>query len=937
MIRVRTAGVRPVALLPILLFALLSLHPGRAFAQGGATGRLAGRITETSTGEPIPGAVVTIPVLRLGGQTDESGRYTINGIAPGTYQVRISHVGHQGATREGIVISAGATATLNASLKSEALKTKTVEVSGKRPLVEVKVPTSQHTLLAEDIENVAVQNVQDLIQRQAGVVQQDDGIHIRGGRSDEVVYYIEGVREKDALTGRQIQSAISPRAVQELNVISGGFEAEFNDALSGVVQVKMKEGSAQRYTSFASYASDHGFGSASQNTDIVDLQLGGPEPITAKLLPALGIHLPGEKTFYIDTGAELSDTYLPSIKDISPNLSLRSGYEDRIFGHTFRYGRFFTPREDNVWRFAANASWTPHPGRKFKMFLSKRIQINQGFGDATVGDLTRLSTNYPWRYKNALDRYTTQLSDQNTTSLTWTESFGKTGFHELRVARTFVGSQRDVQGKLWYRYEQGFADEAARVLYFYGSGDSTSEGPDWRNNYLLTTLLDYKVTRTWQPHHKVDAGMNVNFQDAQWARINCTCDTITNPYGESYDLFHVYPTTGNLYLQDHVDYQGFSGHVGMGYMFWFPGALADRVLADSTRTDIIPAIREAYYATTNSVFGHRMKSRWTPRFAISYPLTDHTKFYFNYGRYAQWPTYYYVYTRINPSRATQFPQKGDPALNPEVSVNYEVGTDHQFSSTMAFKIAVYNKDIYDQLTSRKITGPPGSPSYVQFFNQDYARGRGVELELRKRRTSYWSGALSYTYSQATGKGSDPNEILYARQSGDTLGFEEGQPREVDLWWNRPHKLTVNLDFRVNREDDPLKILGVTLPKEWGVNLFGTITSGIAYTPLLCTDTRNCKESSSKFSKNGPLENRWDLRADKNLGRTLRFTLEIYNLFDAKTPTRIDPVTGEGYVLGRGSTFIYPNSPTSVETIGSFTDPSNYKAPRSGRVGLEWSW
>jgi len=309
------------------------------------------------------------------------------------------------------------------------LRQRGVEVSGKRPLVEVKVPTSQHSLLAEDIENVPLQNVQDIIQRQAGIVQQDNEIHIRGGRGDEVVYYTEGVREKDALTGKPIQSALSPKAIQEIDVISGGFEAEFNDALSGVVQVTMKEGDPRRYKSFVNYQR------GSFDTDVFDFQLGGPEPILGKLLPAIGIHLAGEKTFYLDTGAEVSNTYLPGIKDLSPSFSIHSGYEDHIFGHSFTYGRFFTPREDNIWRFAMNSAWTPRAGRKFKFFVSKRIQINQGFGDSQVGDLTRLSTNYPWQWSHALDHYTTSLSDNNTISLGWTEAFGRKGFQELRLAQ----------------------------------------------------------------------------------------------------------------------------------------------------------------------------------------------------------------------------------------------------------------------------------------------------------------------------------------------------------------------------------------------------------------------------------------------------------------------------------------------------------------------
>jgi len=386
-------------------------------------------------------------------------------------------------------------------------------------------------------------------------------------------------------------------------------------------------------------------------------------------------------------------------------------------------------------------------------------------------------------------------------------------------------------------------------------------------------------------------------------------------------------------VQDHVDYQGLSGHFGTGYMFWFPGALADRVIADTTRTDIVSSIRQAYLEGTKEVFGRRMKTRWTPRVAVAYPITDHTKFFFNYGRYAQWPTYYYVYTRIEPSRSGQFPQKGNLALNPAVSVNYEVGAEHQFSSTMAFKVAVYNKDLYDYLASRLIQGPP---SYVQFYNQDYARARGVEFELRKRRTGLWSASATYSYSQATGKGSDPNEILIARESGAT-DFGEGQPREINLYWNRPHSFTFNVDLRVNRDDTRPHLFGLTLPAEWGINLFGHVNSGLAYTPVADCGLESCPEVGPEFSKNGRLENRWDVRFDKSFrlaSQPMRVTLEAFNIFDVDNALRIDPRTGKGYVLGEGAAGYQGLSATDLIF---YRNPANYDAPRHFRAGLETSW
>lgn len=930
-LRLRGLSAAILAFLCVLVAAGLAV-PGLATAQG--TGRLVGRVTDASTGAGVSGVAVQVPALKRGVSTGEDGRYVLDQLPAGNYTIRFSHIGYTGVTREGVLIKPVQDTKLDLKLKSEVLQGREVSVSGKKKLVDVKVPTSQHTILAEDIKNAALKDINDLLQKQAGVVKEDNELHIRGGRPDEIAYYTEGVREKDALTGLPAKSALSPKAVNEVNLITGGFEAEFNDVLSGVVQVKMKEGNANKYTGFVSYGTDHGTLDRGRHSDEVDVQFGGPEPITGALLSKLGLGLPGTKTFYVDFGSELSNTYFPSIADLPGNKRLRSGYTDKIFGHSFNYGSFFTPREDNTWRAAFNYTWAPKGGQKLKLFASKRIQINQGFGDQQVGDINQVGTpNYPWAYRYALDRYPTQLDDQGTLSLSWTQSVGKTGYHELRLSRTYSGRQRDVQGKLWYRYDQGFADDLARLRFFYPAGDSTTEGPDWRNNYLLSWTGDYKLTRRWS-HHTVDLGTNISFQDAQWARVNCPCDSTINRFGQNNDVFHVYPTTGNIFAQDHVDYLGLSGHFGLGFMYFVPGALADRVIADSTRTDILPIIRENYYATTSSIFGHRVKSRFTPRLAISYPISDQSKFFFNYGRYAQWPSYYFIYTRVNPSKASQFPQQGNLALEPKVSVKYEVGVEHRFTPTMALKVTLYNNDIYDELDQRVINS-----SYVQFYNRAFARSRGVELGWQRRRTGYWSASVDYSYMQARGNSSDPNEVLIARQAGAS-DFGEDQPRETNLRWNRPHKLTTSIDVRVDKDQEQPKLLGIRIPRQMGVNAYGSVTSGRAYTPAACvnSDCSTTTQTGSDYSKNAVFEVLWDLRADKmwSFGdkRSLKLTLEVYNLFNAKNATRIDPITGRGYVLGEGSA---GRNTTLPYNIAYWSNPAYYGAPRTTQLGLEWAW
>ncbi|MQY78184.1 MAG: TonB-dependent receptor plug domain-containing protein [Bacteroidetes bacterium] len=102
--------------------------------------------------------------------------------------------------------------------------------------------SSLQRLNSDDIENKIADNIDDLIEHQAGIVKVDGEIHIRGGRADENLYIIDRVATKDPLTGRSYGVFLSVDAIDEIEVITGGFNAEYGQAMSGIIEVKTKEG-----------------------------------------------------------------------------------------------------------------------------------------------------------------------------------------------------------------------------------------------------------------------------------------------------------------------------------------------------------------------------------------------------------------------------------------------------------------------------------------------------------------------------------------------------------------------------------------------------------------------------------------------------------------------------------------------------------------------
>jgi hypothetical protein len=230
----------------------------------------------------------------------------------------------------------------------------------------------------------------------------------------------------------------------------------------------------------------------------------------------------------------------------------------------------------------------------------------------------------------------------------------------------------------------------------------------------------------------------------------------------------------------------------------------------------------------------------------------------------------------------------------------------------------------------------------------------------------WSAA--YSYSVAKGKSSDPNALALVRESGGDA--RQTALGEQFMWWNRPHKITVWADYRINRGEKRPKVFGWKLPDEASVNLYYMLQSGMAYTPQDINGT----QTGQDFSKNGPLEQTLNgtlTKAFRLAGRKWEFTLQGWNLFNQRTLLDFDPSTGKAWTPGKGSLNAFNQNPANlnlsdaelINLSGQKPDPSDpsgaqlakdiraqiqstvyryqnpaYRAvPRNFRVGISMEW
>lgn len=325
----------------VLIFAT-----GAAFA---GNGKVSGQVFDKKTKEPVWGAGVKLlqngAPTGLGAVSNEKGNYTILNVPPGSYDIEITFTGYGKQLIKALNVQTDLTADAGqVRLVEEAIQgDTTIVVAQEKQKVRKEITTSQKVVTAEEIQKLPVRNITELLSRQVGVTVYNGQIHVRGGRSGETVYIIDGVEVSNILTGTrdrgQVQSAnmsVPTTGVQEFTFIKGGFDAQYGNATSGVVNISTKEGSTDRTRFHVEYFTDR-FGSPtlnkySFNSDQVQLSLSGPEPVLGSIFPKLlKWNTEGKVAYFLSAQMDKTDTYLAHNK-LASTLTQKTYPVTRILG-----------------------------------------------------------------------------------------------------------------------------------------------------------------------------------------------------------------------------------------------------------------------------------------------------------------------------------------------------------------------------------------------------------------------------------------------------------------------------------------------------------------------------------------------------------------------------------------------------------------------------
>ncbi len=291
--------VRLSSFLPVIALALGLTAPGHAQpADPNTTGRVNGTVLERGK-DPVAFANVVVLGTKQGAMTDENGKFVIAGVPVGTHQIRVQALGYEATTVE-VQVNAGQIATVTVSVGATKItkELEEIEVKAEKPHRHQVVDAPSSRSSAEKLKELPVDNLSQAVATKAGVVAQGDDLHFRGGRGGEVKFQIDGIEASDPLLGRNAN--VANLAIAGAEVLSGGFDAEFGNALSGVISVSTKEGT-DRFGGEVRWDTDR-YGDPTKtfnNYDRFTFGFGGPTPIR-------------NLTYFATYEGTFTDTYLAS-------------------------------------------------------------------------------------------------------------------------------------------------------------------------------------------------------------------------------------------------------------------------------------------------------------------------------------------------------------------------------------------------------------------------------------------------------------------------------------------------------------------------------------------------------------------------------------------------------------------------------------------------
>ena len=302
----------------------------------GNTGKIFGTVVSKTSGEPLPGVNVFLRGTSYGAASDLEGEFYILNIPPGTYVLESAYIGYNTTILEQVQIQTDQTTIVSIQMQEKTMELdEDIVVIAERPLVQKDLTASQKVTTAEEILVLPVETYVGIMLTQAGITQGADGaIHIRGGRANETAFLVDGVSVSNPYNTNGGPTNVANNAIQEMTVVSGAFNAEYGNAMSGVVNFTTKDGSDRFNTFISAYSGDY-----VSNRDDIFNNIDSFNPLANKNIEGTFsgplFFVPGQNhSFFLSGRYHDSEGYLYGIREHEPGDS--SNFETKVEYITYK-------------------------------------------------------------------------------------------------------------------------------------------------------------------------------------------------------------------------------------------------------------------------------------------------------------------------------------------------------------------------------------------------------------------------------------------------------------------------------------------------------------------------------------------------------------------------------------------------------------------------
>lgn len=885
-------------------------------AWAGTTGQLSGTARDGKTGDPLGLVSISIPELKRGAVTDAQGNFFIANLPAGKYTVRASLLGFVPQARQEVQVFPDFVTKLDFTMESTVLQNvQEVEVRAERPLIQKDVTGSTKFLDGGDIRKQPIRGYKDAVAQQSGVVNfqarldspQLNGnesmngstLIIRGGRPNEVAFYVDGFSQQDPLTGFST-TALNNDAVEEIVVQSGGFNAEYGRINSGVVNVVTRDGGDKYFGSIEGLtdAFSGGWAAPKRDNNTYALSLGGP---VAPNFKKATFYFSGERRYNRDRNPSFQTDRIP----YAPQGAISTD--------------FF---EEGILPSNASASWATVAKLSIKPSPLHTLKLGGTFNKE---DWQQYLNSYRFNLNHA-PRY----EDKNySVYSTWNHSISNSAYYELK-ANYFLTERLRGDGvhfddlKAYARPDGNPAYDPQEVLFWYGDDNPTGAhvfddllhrkssyygvaanyanqmsksfqlkaGGDYQR-HTLRYYNHYFPTQAYGAAGNPDNIRDVDrygydalgneldegeaFTDGNGNGSYDAGETFTDTNGNGiYDSpldVPKHPKVASLYAQGKYERLGLVLNMGLRWDYLTPSTNALRSESlpldpDATGTD--SRLQETDLQES------KVYQRLSPRIGVGFPVSDQTLLHVNYGKFFQQPNLqdlYVSYAFLEHKIRTggYFVGFGNPNLKPEQTTAYELGIQHTPTDRSRIEASAYYKDVKDLV---EITNIPSAPNaFSSYRNRDFATIKGFDLGYTLRRTGLVSFNASYSLSWARGTGS-----LSGTQRNIAWYAAETPKMTSPLAFDQRHKLSANLDFRYEKGQGPTWG-GRKLLENAGLNILANAASGTPYTPSKVYNEVTLAAVASE--PDGPISARygpWTFQIDAKLSKTIgigRQSLDLY--------------------------------------------------------------